>query len=105
MAIELNLTPEDIDQLVRDSLMKAGFGKLIESNVQKALQSGYDNPIDKAMKAYVTEVADELIRTKFTVQIREAVNKLMEQMVTQELLNKVTGAVVKKMVDAASDRY
>lgn len=105
MGIEINLSAEDIDSLVRDSIMKAGFGKAIEEGVRRAVAPGYDNPIEKATKAYVLEVVGQLLREKFAGQIRETVSAHIEAMVTQEVLNKVTTHAVTKMVDAASDRY
>jgi hypothetical protein len=40
MAIEINLTAEDIDKLVNDSVREAGFGKAIEDGVKRAISQG-----------------------------------------------------------------
>lgn len=105
MGIEINLTAEDVDALVRGSIMKAGFGKAIEDGVKRAISPGYDNPIEKATRAYVMQVCDDLLRTKFAEQITATVAAHLEAMVTQDVLDKVTSAAVKKMVDAAESRY
>jgi hypothetical protein len=105
MGIEINLSADDIDTLVKDSIMKAGFGKAIEEGVKRAMAPGYDNPVEKAMKAYVVEVCDSLLRHRFADQIRTVVAAEIEKQVTNEVIEKVTNAAVQKMVSAASDRY
>lgn len=101
MGLEINLTPDDIDRLVKDSIMKAGFGKAIEEGVKRAIAPGYDNPIEKAMKAYVIEVADNLLRTKFADQIKEIVTTYINQNVTGEVLEKITNVSLTEMIVAA----
>ena len=105
MGIEINLTADDIDLLVKDSIMKAGFGKAIEEGVRKAIAPGYDNPIEKATKAYVLEVCDSLLRERFADQVRAVVTATIEAKVTQEVVQKITDVAVEKMVRAASERY
>lgn len=103
MALELNIKPEDVEQLVKDSIMKAGFGKAVSDAVTKAI-SGYNNPVEDAIKRYVGQVADELIREKYSEEVRTAVQLHMEACITAELINKVTGEVVQRMQQAV-ERY
>ena len=105
MGIEINLTADDIDTLVKDSIMKAGFGKAIEEGVKRAMAPGYDNPIEKATKEYVLQVCNSLLRERYADQVRTVVAAAIEAQVTQEVVQKITDAAVKKMVDAAADRY
>lgn len=104
MALEFNISPEDIERLVKDSIMRSGFGKAVEDGVKKAIGGGYDNPIDKEVKSYVGEVCAQLIREHFAVSIRAAVQAHIEAKVTQELIDTTTRVAVEKMVSAA-DRY
>ncbi len=103
MSFQVNLTPEDIDALVKDSILKAGFGNAVTTAVQKAL-SGYDNPIDKEVKIYVARVAADIIQDKFADQIKQLVATQIEQQVTQELMERVTSETVVKMCNAV-DRW
>jgi flagellar biosynthesis/type III secretory pathway protein FliH len=103
MAFELNITAEDIDQIVKDSIMKAGFGKAVEAGITKAL-SGYDSPIEKQLKSLVSEVARTLIEEKYMASIKLAVAKAVEEKITPDLIDKTVSAAMSKMVDAA-DRY
>lgn len=104
MAIELNITAEDVEALVKDSLIKAGLGKVISDGVAKAL-GGYDSPVDKAVKQYVAEVAETLIREKFADQIKDAVRATIEAKVTDEMIARTVDAAVEKMARAAEGRY
>jgi citrate lyase gamma subunit len=105
MAIEINLTAEDIDKLVKDSILKAGFGKAIEDGVKRAISPGYDNPIERATKEYVAQVCHSLLRDQFADKIRAVVSATIEAQVTTEVIQKVTDVAVRKMVNAAQDRY
>lgn len=103
--MNINITPEDVDALVKDALLKAGIGKAITEAVAKTL-SGYNNPIDENLKRYVGEVAGELIREKFSAQIKVAVAAQIEAKVTHELIETVTCAATDKMIQAAREsRY
>ncbi len=105
MALEFNITPEDIEKLVKDSIMKSGFGKTIEEAIKKAF-SGYDNPIDKEIKNYVGQMCSQIIREKFAPAIKEAVSKEIEARVTQEIIDKTVSEAVKRMERAAEEsRY
>lgn len=100
MAIEFNLKPEDIDALVRESIMKSGFGSAVEKALQTALTSGYKNPIDAELRKIVAEIAAQLIREKFATQIRAAVSQIIEQKVTDTLIVEITDSAVNRMIHA-----
>lgn len=103
--MHINITPEDVDTLVKDALLKAGIGKAITEAVAKTF-SGYNNPIDEKLKQYVGDVAGDLIRTKFDAQIKEAVAAHIEAKVTREIIDSVVNVSVDKMVRAAQEsRY
>jgi hypothetical protein len=104
MGIELNITAADAEQLVKDTLLKDGLGRVISDAVSKSL-SGYDSPIDRAIKVYVAEVASKLVREKFADQIKDAVIAVIESKVTQEVINDCAAKAVEKMIDAAHKDY
>ncbi len=103
MALEFNISPDDIERLVKDSIMQAGFGRAVTDAIGKAL-TGYNNPIDEALKRYVGKVAADLIQEKYASEVREAVARHIEARVTKELIDKVTDEAVRKMENAA-ERY
>jgi hypothetical protein len=105
MAIEINMTPEDIERLVKDSILRSGFGAAIEKAITGAF-TGYNNPIEAKLKEFVGVVAGEMISEHFGDKIREAVKVHIEKMVTDEVVEKTTSAAVQKMVRAAEEsRY
>lgn len=104
MALELNITPEDIEALVRDSIMRCGFGKAVEDAIKKVF-TGYNNPIDVELKRYVSELCSTLLREKYRAAIYLATTKAIEERVTEELITKTVSVAVEKMVRAADERY
>jgi hypothetical protein len=102
--MQFNLTPEDIDSLVRDSIMKNGFGNAVTTAITKVLNTGYNNPIDEQIKILVGRITADLINEKFKDQIKVLVADQIEKQVTQDLLEKVTYETTKKMVDSV-DRW
>lgn len=101
MAIELSITPEDVEAIVKDALIKAGLGKAISDGVKKAL-SGYESPVDKEVKLYVGEVAATLIKEKYAEQIKASVSAAIEARVTKEFLDKTVADTITKMEKAAA---
>ncbi len=104
MSFQLNITPEDIESLVKDSLVKAGLGKTIQDATAKAL-SGYDSPIDKAVRQYIGDIASDLIREKYADQVRDAVSRHIEALITQDLIDKTVDVAINKMVKAVDSYY
>lgn len=102
--MQFNLTPEDIDNLVRDSIMKSGFGNAITTSITKVLNTGYNNPIDEQIKLFVGRTVADLINEKFADQIKVLVAEQIEKQVSQDLMEKVTYEITRKMVESV-DRW
>lgn len=103
MAIEINLKPEDVENLVRDSIMKSGFGAAVTKALSNVL-GGYNSPIEAELKAYVTTIVRDLLATQYGEQIKTAVIETMRTKVTDEILKKFTDTAIDKIVAAADDR-
>jgi hypothetical protein len=94
MTLKLNITPEDIDALVKDSIMKSGFGNAVAESVKRALNVGnYNSPIDKEVSSYVSGVVRELLHTEYGSQIREQVSIALKEQMTQEFMEKIASKV------------
>jgi len=102
--MEINVTPEDVDALVKNALLKASIGKAVSAAVNKMF-TAYNNPIDEHLRQFVGEVARDLIREKFSQQIKEAVACHVEAKVTQELVLGVVDRSINKMVRAAEEGF
>lgn len=100
MSISINMEPADIERFVKDSIMQSGFGKAIQEGINKSL-AGYNNPVDEALRRYVGQVASDLIREKYEADVRAAVARVIEEKVTNELIEKTVDAAVSKMQRAA----
>jgi hypothetical protein len=101
MGIELNLNPDDVDQLVKETIMKSAFGTLIIDSVKKALNSSsYNNPIDTEMNRAVQNMAREVIEKELGGKIREMVKVRVLEKLTDEVIGRVTDKSIDTMVEA-----
>jgi len=104
--MEINITPEDVDRLVKDSILKAGLGRIITDTIAKVLNpNAYNNPINGAVEKYILEVANQLLRDVYADKVRQIIRAEIEKRVTDELLQQIAAGVVKKMENAAKERY
>ena len=105
MAINIEIKPEDIDELIKDTLIQKGLGKSIADAVTSVLNKAYDNPIEKALQSYVGEIATELIKNKFAEQIKTAIASEIERRVTFELIDSTVQKAIRKVESAAESYY
>lgn len=104
MKIEIN--SEQVEQLVHDTILKAGIGKAIQEAVVRTISaSPYNNPIDEALKRYIVTVVEAMMKTEFREQIDAAVREAIKQRIDAKTLETLSGAAIEKIVRAAEDRY
>lgn len=100
--IEVNITPQDIDNLVKESILKAGLGTSLQKVINESLAvNSYNSPIKKAVEEYVLKVCTELVRDKYADAVKLSVSKAIEAMVTKEIIDEVVDKSVKKMIDGS----
>lgn len=102
-AFELTLGPEQIEALVRDSIMKSGFGAAIETAIAKVM-SNHRNPVEEALRDYVQRVVVNMLEGELGERVRESVNAYVLKEVTTEFLDKITEVAVEK-IKRAADEY
>lgn len=102
--MNIEITPDDVEKLVKDQLVKAGLGKAISEAVARNF-SGYDNPVDKEIKKYVGEVVSSLIREKYAEQIKVAIATVVEERVTQSMIDETVDTAMSRIEKAANDTY
>lgn len=103
--MQLNLTPDDIDALVKQTILKSGVGKAIEEAITKAL-TGYNSPVDAAVKAVVQELLVRELQTgAWNEKIQTAVRAAIEARVSAETIDRIVTESINKIERAANDRY
>jgi hypothetical protein len=102
--MQISLTPEQVDTLVREAILQSGLVKTIEGAIAKAL-GGYDSPVDKAVKDYVSVVLRDLLKTHYKEQVEAAVRAAIDARLTKEILDTVAEAAIQKIERAAEGRY
>ncbi len=82
--MEINIKPDDIDNFVKDALLKSSIGTTFNASLEKALKevfSGYNSPL----KIYIQDIINEEIRKQileneiYLSKIKEEVRKLLDE--------------------------
>lgn len=103
--LQINITPEQIDQLVRDKIMEAAIGKNITAVIAKVLgSSSYNNPVEDAVKGVITAIVRDLLEKEYRPKLEEAVRAEIDKRVTADVVSKYADAAIAKIVRAAEDR-
>lgn len=103
--IEVNMKPEDIDELVRQTILKSGIGTAIEKAIRESL-GGYNSPVNEAVKRVVVETLYAMLHEEpWREQIKTAVRTALEAHVSKETLEAIANASISKIERAAADRY
>lgn len=102
--MELNIKPEDIDNLVKDALLKSAFGKTINEAVTKMF-SGYNNPMESELRKLVTSIVAEILNEKHKEQTVKHVSEYVSKAVSEDVLQKITDKVVSNIIKSAQDDY
>lgn len=108
MAIQLDIKPEDIDAMVRDAVLKAGFGKLINDLLAKATnpQETYNNPFKQTIDSFIAGVVRELLTAKYKDEIVATVAAKLSEQLTTEHLGKMADRIVYEVTRAIEkERY
>jgi len=97
--MNLNLSPEDVDKIVKQAILNAGVTKAITDAVVKCLQA-YNSPVEAAVKDYVSSLTQEIIRENHSEEVKAAVVAAVAERLTKEFIGKVTDETLDKMVRA-----
>jgi hypothetical protein len=101
--MEITIDAAQIDQLAHDALLKSAFGKTIQDAISKTLSSTYNNPIDEALKKYMSGLAVDIIESQYKEQIATGIATVVAQRLTKDFIEKFTGAVFDKLDRALKD--
>lgn len=103
--MNINVTPEDVDQMVKHALLEAGIGKAITLAIHKAL-TGCNSPVEAELSKYISEVTRELIREKFQAEVRSSLQASVEKNITKDVIDSAVNASMEKVVQALREsRY
>jgi hypothetical protein len=106
MPIEITIKPEDVDTMVRDALMKASIGKLVESTVAAATKlGGYNNPIENAVREFVQSETKAMLTLKYQIKIQHAIVEALSAHLTEEWLKQRAEQFAQQIVRDIKDRY
>jgi len=106
--MKLEINAEDVERMVRDSILQAGVGKAINEGIQKLLQedaSTYrDGPIRSELRKFLTTTVKKLLETEFKDRLEAATRQAVSAMVTDDMLKTVAEQSVRMMVKSFEER-
>lgn len=102
--LNIEIKPEDIEKLVKETFINTALGKTINDTLGKVL-GGYNSPLEEAIKQIVRKMAIELIEERYKDRVREAVVKAIEARITNELIDATVNTAMERIIKAASDKY
>lgn len=101
--MDLKLNADDIERLVKETILRSSFGTAVANAVTKSL-SGYNSPVDEAVKVSIrTTVAELLEGPDYKPQIEQACRDAINARLNKELLAKLAESTIQKIERAASD--
>lgn len=86
--MEINITPENIDALVKEAILKSAFGSTVAENLEKCF-TGYDNPFKRVMEQTVMEITRKVLKEQFGGHIETIVKVKIEAILTDEVIEKL----------------
>ena len=96
----VQLTPEQINEFIANSIMESQIGKLVQDSVNRVmrdLSTSYNNPFDTAIKSHVSRLIQEELINGYKPQILESVRKALETQVTDDLVSRMIKATFDKI--------
>lgn len=89
--MEIEFKPEDIESYVKNAIMKSSIGNAIETSIAELLKGrGLANPIMRVIQDMIAEIAKQVIADNYQDRIRELVKTSVENLISKELLEKMT---------------
>ena len=103
--MDLRLSPDDIERLVKETILKSSFGQMVANSVTKCLDS-YNSPVDEAVKQAIRQtIAILLDSPEYKPKMVAACRAAIESRLTDDLMQKLTSATLDKIQRAASSDY
>lgn len=107
--MEITIKPDDVDKLVREAILKSALGEGIAKAVKDLLTPGNGyraTPVEDAIKAYVAQIARDVLTEVYADQIRAEVTKQLAEKVTPQFVEQLSSGSIQRMLTAAeSSRY
>ncbi len=96
--MDINLKPEDFETFIKEAILKAGLGALVDRNIKEALK-GYNNPVDKALQELIQSLARKILTSPpYADTIERMVLDAVKLHVTDDLIQRVSGHTVNRMI-------
>lgn len=95
--MEINITPEQINEMIREAVMNSSIGAVIKDQVKSAvdgLSSHYNNPIEEAAKKEILHIIVEIMRSP---EMHEKIKSLVINSMTDEFISQITNSAFREL--------
>jgi len=101
--MELKLLPEDIDRLIKETVLKSALGKNIEQTIDKAVSNAI-NDYHSPIKQLVNEVIRELIKEQLQKpEYRELITDSIINRITPKAIDDILNYGIQKLHEYVKD--
>lgn len=108
--MEINITPEAIDQMVKQAVINSSLGKLIDEAVKAAVagqRNGYrDPPIEEVVKEFIRQQTRAVLNEHYDKQVKDAILVALADKLGADKLGAIAAQVVDRLMKDLNDsRY
>lgn len=99
----MELTAEQINDFIGKAVLESQIGKAVQESVTKvvaSLSKSYDNPFDRVIGNQVAVLIEEQVRTTYRPILEERIKASMQQLMTDEIVEKLIEAAFKKLTSS-----
>ena len=101
MPVQVDISPQDIEELVESSIMASGFGAAVTKAIQSVLEQNLDLHVRESLEEYVKEVCKTLLADTYADNIHNAVVATIEVMIQGQMVQGITAQMIEKIQKAA----
>jgi len=91
MSLNVQIDPKEVERYVADAVLKSAIGPMVEKAINDALKSlgtGYGGPLERAIKDHVQKIILDVVTEEYGDKIRAAVREYVTDAAVDELVHK-----------------
>lgn len=96
--VNVDIKPEDINQMVSSAVLKSALGDAIKKQIDEAiagLNKSWDNPLKKTVDTFVNNIVHEILVREH----KDTIAQIVREQITQDTIQKICQKAWDKLTD------